>query len=236
GDDALAKALVAAEEKAKSQLRDDGYRVIVSEKFEVLDDYVKFINTKNSDQTSLYSTLITGFGGEDKLGALLQTAMTHRSTMKKAKELENSLILKWADEGQLPTKVFHWLHLDDNVDDAFTAVNLKKVMKYVETAKLDDPIYKKSVIELYTNSFGEAVVAKKLASAWADPPTRLVATKLRAQQVEGWINSGKSVDDMFVMLKIQTDKHIAQWKLDALGRFIQRKNGEENLIKILKSK
>ncbi|POM78182.1 Secreted RxLR effector peptide protein [Phytophthora palmivora] len=218
------------------KVRDDGYAILKSRKLEILDDYVKFVNTKSSDQTSLLNTLMKGFGGEEKLWALLQTAKMHDSTMEKAKLMETSLMSKWLSEGQLPANVYQWRKLYDNVNDAFTADNLNKFTKYVDDFNLKDPRNKQSALTLYTNSFGDADVAKKLVSAVGKRDTRSVAKKLQTQQLEGWITSGKSVDEMFTTLKIDIKKGVTSWQLDVLEKFIMRKNGEQNVIKILTEK
>ncbi|POM73509.1 Secreted RxLR effector peptide protein [Phytophthora palmivora] len=264
-DDGLAKALVTAEKQAtdsalKTQIqalrtaqmtrwkkggnsvddvinllkiRDDGYHMIASRKLEVLDDYIKFANPKNYDQTSLAKTLIKSYGSEDKVLKLLEAGKQRGHT---ANLLENSLMSKWLSEGQLPVNVFQWLKLYDNINDAFTADNLNRLTKYVDDFNLKDSRNKQSALTLYTNSFGDAAVAKKLVSAVGIRDTRSVAKKLQTQQFEGWINSGKSIDEMFTTLKIDMKKGVAAWQLDVLDKFITRKNGEQNVFKILTEK
>ncbi|POM80009.1 Secreted RxLR effector peptide protein [Phytophthora palmivora] len=265
GDDSLAKVLLTVEKQAtdpafKNQIhalrtaqmtmwkkggnsvddvinllkiREDGAKVIASRKMEVLDDYIKFVNPKNYDQTSLAKTLSKTFGTEDKVLALLRTAKANGHTPN---HVENSLMSKLQSEGQLPANVYQWRKLYDNVNEAFTADNLNKFTKYVDDFNLKDPSNKKSALTLYTNSFGDAAVAKKLVAAVGKRDTSSIAKKLQSQQLEGWINSGKSVDDMFTTLKIDIKKGVTSWQLDVLEKFIMRKNGEQNVIKILSEK
>ncbi|POM78287.1 Secreted RxLR effector peptide protein [Phytophthora palmivora] len=215
------------------KIREDGAKVIASRKMEVLDDYIKLVNPKNYDQTSLAKTLSKTFGSEDKVLALLRTAKANGHTPN---HVENSLMSKWLSEGQLPANVYQWRKLYKNVNDAFTADNLNKFTKYVDDFNLKDPSNKKSALTLYTDSFGDAAVAKKLVAAVGKRDTSSVAKKLQSQQLEGWINSGKSVDEMFTTLKIDIKKGVASWQLDVLEKFIMRKNGEQNVIKILSEK
>ncbi|KAF4132037.1 hypothetical protein GN958_ATG05683 [Phytophthora infestans] len=212
------------------KIKGDDYSMVMSRKLDVLEDYVKLINTKKkkTDQVSLLSTLIKGFGGEAKLGALLQTSKTHSRTKIKAKEMEASLLRKWAGESQSPTNVFHWLKLYDNVDTAFTADNLVRFAKYVDDFSLKEPKYAKSVLEIYGSRFQDADLAIKLVAALDDPATRAVAQKL---QTPGW----RSVDDIVAKLNIQKnqDAELTSQKLDALVKFIGLKGGERNLISTL---
>ncbi|KUF87189.1 hypothetical protein AM588_10001434 [Phytophthora nicotianae] len=169
--------------------------------------------------------------------ALLQTARLNGPTKHQADVMETSLLKKWADEGQLPENVFQWLRLPNKVDDAFKSNNLNKFATYVDDFNsLDkEPNSKKSVIEIYTNSFGDARVAGRLMSAMDSERTRKVAKKLQAEQVEHWAKSTKSAEDVVKILKIQSDEAaaITRRKLAALQEFSKLKGEEQNLIKIL---
>ncbi|ETM31316.1 hypothetical protein L914_21096 [Phytophthora nicotianae] len=94
----------------------------ISQKYEILDGYIKFIKPKDYDQT-LLSTLSRGVGGEEKVGRVLYTARTNPRTFKKANQLQELPLGKWTGEGQLPANIFQWLRFYDDVDDAFTADN-----------------------------------------------------------------------------------------------------------------
>ncbi|KAG2792274.1 hypothetical protein PC114_g26733, partial [Phytophthora cactorum] len=261
GDQAVATALVTAERSTKSSSIVEQIRTLRSEqlvrwkkdgksvtgvstllnfgnnrdlgqKFQVLDDYVTLV--KKSDET-LLRALIKGVGGEEKLGSVLYAARTNSATMEKATKFENSLITKWEGEHQLPANVFQWLKLYENVDDAFSADNLNRFMKYVEKYNVNEPNNKKPVIELYTNAFGDAAVVNKLVSAMNDPATSTAVKKLQAQQVKGWIKNEKSVDDVLAMLKIDIKERssIVNQKVDLLEQFVAVKGADQNVIKTL---
>ncbi|POM59632.1 Secreted RxLR effector peptide protein [Phytophthora palmivora] len=265
GDDGLAKALVTAKQKAgdpvlalqiqalrKDQMtrwlkggnsvddvfnllkiRDDRFHMIASRKLEVLDDYIKFVNPQKYDQTSLAKTLIKTYGSEDNVLKLLAAGKHHGHT---ANLLEDSLLSKWAGEGQLPANVFQWLKLYNNVNDAFTADHLNKIAKYVDDFYRKDRVNQRSALTIYTNSFGDATVAKELALAARNPLASKVAKELQTQQLQGWIASRLSVDDVFNILKIKKEKGASSWQLDVLEKFISRKSGEQSVIKILTEK
>ncbi|KAG6943412.1 hypothetical protein JG688_00017617 [Phytophthora aleatoria] len=265
GDDRLATALVTAEKDATSnllkeqlqQLRkdqltrwvgggksaDDVIKLLkirrndpnFSQKLEVLDDFVRRVNPTNPDQT-LFSTLIKGVPGEAKLAALLRIAKADSRTQEKAKQLETSLISKWEGDHQLPANVFQWLKLYGDEDDAFTADNLNKFMTYVEIYNVNEPNYKKPVIELYTNAFGDAAVVNKLVSAMGYQNTRYIA-KLQTEQVNDWIKSRIDVDRVFKILRFESNEgaEITRWKLAALEKVIDNKQGDgkQKLIQTL---
>ncbi|ETP25774.1 hypothetical protein F441_01379, partial [Phytophthora nicotianae CJ01A1] len=225
------------------KIHDDGFSMVISRKLQVLEDYINFVKTKEPRlaasllTTSLLTTLTKGFGGEEKMWALLQTARLNGPTKHQADVMETSLLKKWADEGQLPENVFQWLRLPNKVDDAFKSNNLNKFATYVDDFNsLDkEPNSKKSVIEIYTNSFGDARVAGRLMSAMDSERTRKVAKKLQAEQVEHWAKSTKSAEDVVKILKIPSDEAaaITRRKLAALQEFSKLKGEEQNLVKIL---
>ncbi|OWZ02146.1 RxLR effector protein [Phytophthora megakarya] len=174
--------------KMDKEVSSRGYKMIRDEKFKILENYVKFVNTQNPGKASLLGGLTAGLGGEEKLWSFLQIAKAHSSTKEKAQSLETSLITKWTGEGQLPTNVFQWLNLY-YVDNAFSADNLNRFSKYVDDFNQKRP-NEKSLLDIYTNSMKDTLVAEKLIQAMKIPATKDVATKLQKQQLEGWINSG----------------------------------------------
>ncbi|POM69500.1 Secreted RxLR effector peptide protein [Phytophthora palmivora] len=212
------------------KILDDGYHMIASRKLEVLDDYIKFVNPKKYDQTSLAKTLIKTYGSEDKVLKLLEAGKKHGHM---ANLLEKSLLSKWAGEGQAPITAFQRLKLHLSVDDAFAADNLNKIAKYVDDFNAKNSDTKKSTLKLYTNSFGDAAVAEKLVSAMDNSAKISIAMKLQTQQLQGWINSGKSLDNMFTILKVEKQNGATSWQLDVLEKFITSKSGEQNVIETL---
>ncbi|POM70950.1 Secreted RxLR effector peptide protein [Phytophthora palmivora] len=267
GDDALTKALVAAQKKTtdlstirqiqalrKDQMnrwveggnsaddlarllniRKDKHKIFSNGKLKVLDDYVKLANRKNSDQTTLLNTLINGFRGEDKLMAAVMTAKMYPETIKKAKQLENSLIKKWAAEGQLPANVYQWLKHYGDVDYAFAVENFSKLSKYVDDFNVKNPSNQKSALDLYRNSFGDTPVAQKLVSAMNNKATARFAKELQTQQLKSWVNNKKSIGYALGTLKIDVmdSAAITRRKVDALEEFISLKGGQKDLIKTL---
>ncbi|KAG3126879.1 hypothetical protein PC129_g24296 [Phytophthora cactorum] len=143
--------------------------------------------------------------------------------MEKAQRLENSLIGMWRREGQLPANVFQWLKLYENVDDAFSADNLNRFMNYVEKYNVNEPTNEKPVIELYTNAFGDAVVANKLVSAMNDPATSTAVKKLQAQQVKGWIKRRIYAGDVFTILRRYLALVLEQASETAESTLLQKK-------------
>ncbi|KAF4044468.1 hypothetical protein GN244_ATG03176 [Phytophthora infestans] len=260
GDDAVAAALVTAKRSADSpsvaqqiqklqteqlmKWKDSGkslgsvskllnfrYNKGLGQKFQVLDEYAKLV--KQSDDT-LLTTLIKSVGGEDNLGGVLYGARTNSAATKnKATKLENILIERWTRGEQLPANVFQWLRLSGDVDDAFTANNLNRFMKYVDDFNAKNPGQKKPVLELYTQAFKDAPVMRKLLSAMDDSTTNVAAKKLLVER--GVQKDNQSLGSMFRALNIDINQptSIVNQKIDVLEQLAEVKEVRQVFIKAL---
>ncbi|KAF4031241.1 hypothetical protein GN244_ATG16928 [Phytophthora infestans] len=214
-----------------SKLLNFRYNKGLGQKFQVLDEYAKLV--KQSDDT-LLTTLIKRVGGEESLGGVLYGARTNSAeTKNKATNLENILIEKWTRGEQLPANVFQWLRLSGDVDDAFTANNLNRFMKYVDDFNAKNPGQKRPVLELYTQAFKDAPVMRKLLSAMDDSTTNVAAKKLLVER--GIQKDKQSLDSMFMVLKIdrnQTTSVVSQ-KIDVLEQLAEVKDVSQVFMKAL---
>ncbi|OWZ14862.1 RxLR effector protein [Phytophthora megakarya] len=170
------------------KMDDEGYQMLRGDKFNILDDYSRHINSKEHEGY-LLDGLRVGMGGQQNLWTFLQTAKTHPSTMVKAQQLEASLITQWMREGWPPIDVFQSLKFDE-VNNAFNADNLKMFVKYVDDFNVKYRANTEPAIDIYTRKFGDTVVTMKLLSAMKVPTTKEVATRLYNQKLEGWVNRG----------------------------------------------
>ncbi|ETN11637.1 hypothetical protein PPTG_10475 [Phytophthora nicotianae INRA-310] len=92
--------------KSSSKSADDIFKQLrfgddmfpISQKFEILDDYIKFIKPKAYDQT-LLRTIIKGVNGNEKVGTVLYATRTDPRTVKKVNDFQQSLLRKWMGEG-----------------------------------------------------------------------------------------------------------------------------------------
>ncbi|KAF4149897.1 hypothetical protein GN958_ATG00836 [Phytophthora infestans] len=242
GYEALAKALLTAESRAKSTpitvLRNeqmtrwltggktgddivkllkisDDHMMLTGKKNQILDDYIKA-------------------GGEEKMWTLLQAAKTDPRAKDKAKQMETSLMEKWVDEGQLPANVFQWLQLH-KTNSGFNSNNLNKFADYVDVFNQKNSGHPNSVLSIYKNAYGDALLAENLMAAMSKTSARDIAKKLQEEQVVTWSKSSKSADDVINLLKIGTTdaEAITRRNLAALQKFNQLKGGDDDLIKAL---
>ncbi|KAG3142639.1 hypothetical protein PI126_g14967 [Phytophthora idaei] len=98
-----------------------------------------------------------------------------------------------------------------------------------------------SLIGTFTARYGDDAVAKALVSAERRGGSKVaeLAKQLRAEQLSFWLDSGKSVDDVFKLLKLSSDgyKAIISRKMvvldDYIAKFNNAKRGQESLLKTL---
>ncbi|OWZ19744.1 Avirulence (Avh) protein [Phytophthora megakarya] len=272
GDDDLAKALVLAENEATTPAKvqeiqtlrndqltnwlnadksvDDVFKLLkfhndgkaALTKVEVLEEYIKKINSVKSEHITLLDTLRTALGGDDKLVSIIAMAKVGKAARKeKALELETALIAKWTSENVLPERIFRRLKLNKNgnVENVFSSDKLETFTKYVDEFNKKNPNREASLLGSLTTNYGEAAVAKGLILAKEFSSTQTLVTKLQLQLFERWMNSGKSVGDVSKLLKIGDDgiEALTSPKFIALKSYLKlfnyKKDADETMVKAL---
>ncbi|POM77740.1 RxLR effector family [Phytophthora palmivora] len=106
------------------------------------------------------------------------------------------------------------------VDMALASPNLKVLENYVDMVNKKYPGKQVSLLGTLTKSHNEAELAMALARAKHSDHSRDIATKLQTQQLEGWLNSQKSVGDIFSLLKVN-DFYMFKQKLLTMEEYIK---------------
>ncbi|OWZ00664.1 Avirulence (Avh) protein [Phytophthora megakarya] len=75
-------------------------------------------------------------------------------------------------------------------------------VKYLQAFNMRYPDQKTTTIQSLTNSFGDVDVTTMLHTAKMDIWTRNLASQLEVAQVKMWLDSGKTTDDVFKLLKL----------------------------------
>ncbi|KAG6618607.1 putative secreted RxLR effector protein [Phytophthora cinnamomi] len=97
------------------------------------------------------------------------------------------------------------LKLNEKAEDALASPKLATLDEYLNLLRKKYPASDASLLGTLTAHYGEGVVAAALVSAKNVPDTKLTATKLQTQQLEGWLSSRNTADDVFGILKIKND-------------------------------
>ncbi|GMF23982.1 unnamed protein product [Phytophthora lilii] len=219
------------------KLKDDGDRVFGSRKLELLEDYITLFNTRNNAHETLLQAFTTGLGGEATLAKLLVRAKADAFSVEKASELQRAQFSQWLANDVQPKSVLLMLKGDDAVTDITTY--LRTLNRYVEEYNTKNPTAQVSLLRTLSGQYGEANVAKALVAAKQNRGTRTIAMKLETELLTGWLESGKSVDDVFKRLKLFYDGRLVltSRKLEVLESYIKlfnhEKSGEATLLKTL---
>ncbi|OWZ05343.1 RxLR effector protein [Phytophthora megakarya] len=141
---------------------------------------------------------------ERVIGAAVSSVASHLTTGA----------LKAADFVKLRTWLYHQKSVDDildtllltgKMDDIIQNPNLKLLDDYVVMFNNKYPDRKVSLIKTLKARHGEIDLANALSRAKQFEHTKDIATKLQRQQLKGWLNRKKSVDDVFALLKIKEE-------------------------------
>ncbi|KAF4044984.1 hypothetical protein GN244_ATG02691 [Phytophthora infestans] len=136
-------------------------------------------------------------------------------------------------------KILKWFDLDRGMKRALASPNLKVLESYVRAMNGKNKI---SVIGIFSTHYGDDLVAKSLVTmeSKAKTPEAVNTIKnLRKDQLSAWMNSERSVDDVFNLLKLREDgyKALASPKMEVLDDYmkmvIQTKAGKETLLQTL---
>ncbi|KUF77071.1 hypothetical protein AM587_10002056 [Phytophthora nicotianae] len=223
------------------KLREDGYRAFGSPKMQALEDYTKRAPLTNPVQKSLLQTLTTGFGGERKLARLLVNAKRDSNSKDLATAMQKALLKKWMQVDKMnPEDVLKKLRLeDDAMEKILTDKNRYTLVEFISMYNAKNPDTTTSLVRVLSAHYGVDGVAKRLVTGSTGTNTKVVAKKLRAEQLNEWLISGKSVNHVFKMLKLRDDGYLAltSRKLEVLEDYIaasnSKKGGDETLLKAL---
>nr|QMU24894.1 PaRXLR70 [Phytophthora agathidicida] len=192
------------------KLGDDAAAALENPKLKALTKSIASYNKKYPNrELSLVETLVAHYG-DDAVAKALVSATKDSNT-------ENVL---------LRADIRSWLK-----DYAYWALRdsrLEFFTKYASHFNEKFPDNKVSLIGALTKRFGDIDVTTALASAKAQKDKAgVIAKQLWTEQQPAWLNSGKSVDDVFTLLKIRNDEYWgnAAKKLNALDDYVRLHNG-----------
>ncbi|KAG2810752.1 hypothetical protein PC129_g17454 [Phytophthora cactorum] len=167
------------------------------------------------------------FGDESKLIRLIEKAKKNPRSMERANEVETALLAKWRSDNLPLSSVWERLKFNNYADDALSSGKLSMFSKYISKYYPDNEM---PVLERFTTKYREVAVAKALELAKANAATKEFATKLQAQQLEGWLANQKSAVDVFKLLKVKEDGTLFMFspKLEILTEYIKLFNSNKN--------
>ncbi|KAI9922273.1 hypothetical protein PsorP6_002620 [Peronosclerospora sorghi] len=162
--------------------------------------------------------------GEDKFFASITAAKAHSRLRERALKVEKSLIDGWKREEHLnPETLLHRLGIEQSLDQL---ISLEAVRNYIAYYNSHNPEKQFSLVRWLTETIDEDVLARGLVKAtWMDS-TKEIAAALQQVQLELWISSEKTVDEVFIFLKLKDEGHkmFESPKMETLNMYIEKFN------------
>ncbi|KAK1935642.1 hypothetical protein P3T76_010337 [Phytophthora citrophthora] len=230
GDDYLYKILKAAERDAKSnelasrlrtdqvnhwiaiakdpvevyQLYDLQYapsRLLQNPQFSAWIKYVDDLNAKHEGAISIIPTL-RKYYKDAELFNMAELAKRVKETKTMGLKLDDAFVQFWINERKTPVGILTELRLEATTKMMESPL-LSLLVKFTDAYNLKFPQTQTTMIETLTNAFGDEEVTKILTAVkTSDWKAKKIATELEAAQLKMWLSSGKSVDDVYDLLKL----------------------------------
>ncbi|KAE8888825.1 hypothetical protein PF002_g12426 [Phytophthora fragariae] len=174
---------------------------------------MKLSNKLNpKQQTSLVSTL-TAHYGDDGLARIIESAKQVSGITKEAsdtaafaKRLQTEQMYRWLENRETPEDVFDLLKLNKAGYKIFDKPEVNSWMKYVDTYNKKYPRKKMSMFYELKVRFDEETLVNMLIKARSVPSTEAIAVRVQAEQTQRWLTNGKSPEDVFKLLKLNSAK------------------------------
>ncbi|KAF4133361.1 hypothetical protein GN958_ATG17482 [Phytophthora infestans] len=170
-------------------------------------DEVKYVDDLNDAGTSQVTSMIPTLRKHYSDRALFDMAESAKhvdETNSLATKLENALVQSWGSSRKAPKNALVELDLDTTTFGVLKNPMFNSWVKFVKAYDAKNP--DKTMIETLTSQFGDDLVSKMLAAVKSEEVTQNMAVKLESAQPEMWRSNGKSVDDVFELLKLSRTK------------------------------
>ncbi|EGZ13675.1 hypothetical protein PHYSODRAFT_265395 [Phytophthora sojae] len=171
--------------------------------------YVDDFNAKYHKQSTSMVPTVLNYYSDDVIFKMTEAAKSVEETKAIATKLQEELVQAWLKSKKTPDEALVDFGLGKKtrysknpVEPLLERALFNSWVKYLDDYNVLYPEKKTTVIEALTRRFGDANVAKMITKAKKEVVTRSLATKLEAAQLEIWLSSGKSVEDVFNLLKL----------------------------------
>ncbi|OWZ08236.1 RxLR effector protein [Phytophthora megakarya] len=189
------------------------------------------VRSKSDPDTTMFTTLAKYYK-DDILAKILATAKEVDSTKAIATTMEGLQIKKWVTAGNTADDVFNALKLNQAGDKLFESPLFSTWATFVAQRNNKNPGVE--MFTTFTRHYSDDVLAKIipthiLATAKKFDNTRAKATTLEGLQIMNWVNSKKSADDVFKILKLEQtgDKLFESPLFSIWATFVAKQNSKD---------
>ncbi|KAK1935670.1 hypothetical protein P3T76_010365 [Phytophthora citrophthora] len=188
-----------------------GWRFLSEPQFSAWTKYVDELNAKNEGaMVSIIPTLRKHFSDDD-LFKIALAAKRSEETEAMGTKLEDAFVQFWIQRKETPDNVLVQLGLKRSTETLLENPLLNILTKYTEVYNVKYAAKKTTVIETLTRAFDDETVAKLLVAGREKSTTKKIAKQFQADQLEMWLNSGQSVDDVYKLLNIPSRRLVGDF-------------------------
>ncbi|KAK1935674.1 hypothetical protein P3T76_010369 [Phytophthora citrophthora] len=188
-----------------------GWRFLSEPQFSAWTKYVDELNAKNEGaMVSIIPTLRKHFSDDD-LFKIALAAKRSEETEAMGTKLEDAFVQFWIQRKETPDNVLVQLGLKRSTETLLENPLLNTLTKYTEVYNVKYAAKKTTVVETLTRTFDDETVAKLLVAGREKSTTKKIAKQFQADQLEMWLNSGQSVDDVYKLLNIPSRRLVGDF-------------------------
>ncbi|POM70255.1 Secreted RxLR effector peptide protein, partial [Phytophthora palmivora] len=179
-----------------------GEMLIQQPQFETWLRYVDDFNSKYPTKAKHPITVLEKAYSDKKLAVMIEMAKHVENTADVATKMEKSQFQQWLSKGKTADDVFMSLELHLAGDKLLENPVLKTWIQYMKAFNKEHPDKKTSLISTFNKHYDDFHLAKITEIGKRNPSTAIMAKRVQAEHVQLLLKSGKSIDDVFKLLKL----------------------------------
>ncbi|KAG7389268.1 hypothetical protein PHYPSEUDO_010826 [Phytophthora pseudosyringae] len=114
----------------------------------------------------------------------------------------------WLKKGLISGGAVELLSLGNKADDLLTGSLLNAWVSYVKVFNKENPTEKMSMIKTLTTRFEDEALSTMIETSKRSAKTAAIANKVQGKQFQYWAGAGRTPDDIFALLKLNTAKSL----------------------------
>ncbi|OWZ10859.1 RxLR effector protein, partial [Phytophthora megakarya] len=192
------------------QLNWKGRKVFENPEFITWAKYVDDLTTKHPEEPTLMYSTLTKYFDDDVLFKMTNVGKDSTQTKSVAIKVEDDWVQAILQKHKTPHQLLQNLGLGKTTDNLLDKVMYDNSLirtwgKYLEVFNRRYPEEKTTMMETFTKAFGDDGVVKMLHTARSKSWTRDLAGQMETTQLRMWLDSGKTTDDVFNLLKLDKE-------------------------------
>ncbi|KAF4137115.1 hypothetical protein GN958_ATG13699 [Phytophthora infestans] len=167
--------------------------------------WVKYTDEMNLNPEAMIA-ILTKYYPEQLLLQLIQTGKSVDKTKAIATSVEEKLLQTWLKARKSPESALDNLDLGVVTNTLLESPFLNTWRQYIELFNTKNPSRQTTMIKSFTDKFGVVDVATMISAAKSKAATKNIATELESAQLNTWLISRKSADNVYELLQLYKSK------------------------------